>query len=236
MSGCVARARYRSGVGFRYYVARLLARVMFGVWNRMRVRGVENVPRTGPVLLAGNHLSFIDNIAIPVAVPRRVRYLAKSSYFTGTGLQGAWYRFFFSSVGAVPLPRGAHLDAQAALDIARSLLEDGQAFGIYPEGTRSRDGRLYKGRTGVAWLALQTGAVIVPVGLTGTDKAQPVGQHVLRPRRITVRFGEPISVDSVAHLPAPAQQRRALTDAVMARIADLSGQPLAGVFNDIPPS
>lgn len=202
----------------------------------MRVTGLDNVPRTGPVLLAGNHLSFIDNVVIPVAVPRRVRYLAKSDYFSGTGLQGAWYRFFFSSVGAVPLPRGTHTDAQAALDIARGLLEDGQAFGIYPEGTRSRDGRLYRGRTGVAWLALQTGAVIVPVGLTGTDKAQPVGQHLLRPRKITVAFGEPISVDSVAGLAAPAQQRRALTDELMTRIAALTGQPVAGRFNEIPPT
>jgi 1-acyl-sn-glycerol-3-phosphate acyltransferase len=117
----------------------------------MRVSGLSTVPRHGPVLFAGNHLSFIDNVVIPVAVPRRVRFLAKNEYFTGRGLLGAWYRFFFGAVGAVPLPRGAHADANAALQIARDLLVQGEAFGIYPEGTRSRDGQLYRGRTGVAW-------------------------------------------------------------------------------------
>ena len=227
--------RYGSQVGVRYYVARLLAVVMFAIWNRMQVQGLENVPRTGPVLLAGNHLSFIDNVVIPVAVPRRVRFLAKSDYFTGKGLQGAWYRFFFSSVGAVPLPRGTHSDAQAALDIARGLLEKGEAFGIYPEGTRSRDGRLYRGRTGVAWLALKTGAVIVPVGLKGTQKAQPIGARALS-RKISVTFGEPVRVSDVAHLSAPAQQRRALTDLVMDRIAALTGQEETGVYNTPPPA
>ncbi len=211
----------------------MLTAVIFYGWNRMRVRGLENVPRTGPVLLAGNHLSFIDNVVIPVAVPRRVRFLAKSDYFTGRGLQGAWYRFFFGSVGAVPLPRGTHTDATAALEIARGLLEQGEAFGIYPEGTRSRDGRLYRGRTGVAWLALRTGAVIVPVGLTGTDKAQPVGSRMLLPRKITVTFGEPVSIEDVAHLSAPAQKRRVLTDLVMERIHELTGQPSAGQYNEV---
>lgn len=215
-------------------MARVLAVAMFAVWNRLKVTGLQNVPRTGPVLFAGNHLSFIDNVVIPVAVPRRVRFLAKSDYFTGSGVQGAWYRFFFSSVGAVPLPRGTHTDAQAALDIARGLLEQGEAFGIYPEGTRSRDGRLYRGRTGVAWLALQTGAVIVPVGLTGTQKAQPIGSRLLWPRRITVAFGPPVTVEDVADLPAPAQKRRALTNLVMERIAALTGQPEAGTYNEPP--
>ncbi|MFV0458402.1 MAG: lysophospholipid acyltransferase family protein [Actinomycetales bacterium] len=220
----------------RYHLARLLALVIFKVWNRVRVVDVDNVPRTGPVILAGNHLSFIDNVVIPVVVPRRVRFLAKSDYFTGTGLRGAWYRFFFSSVGAVPLPRGTHTDAAAALDIARGLLTEGEAFGIYPEGTRSRDGRLYRGRTGVAWLALRTGAVIVPVGLTGTDRAQPVGSSILYPRHITVAFGEPVRVEQVAHLSAPAQKRRALTDCVMERIAALTGQPEADRYNEPPPA
>jgi 1-acyl-sn-glycerol-3-phosphate acyltransferase len=201
----------------------------------MRVSGLSTVPRHAPVLFAGNHLSFIDNVVIPVAVPRRVRFLAKNEYFTGRGLLGAWYRFFFGAVGAVPLPRGAHADANAALQIARDLLVQGEAFGIYPEGTRSRDGQLYRGRTGVAWLALQTGAPIVPVGLIGTDRVQPVGARALRPHRITVRFGEPVHPGEVSGVGSPGQQRRQLTDTVMQRIQLLTGQPPAGRYNTLPP-
>ncbi len=221
-------------MGWRYIVARWGAITFFRIWCRLRVSGVSRVPGHGPVLFAGNHLSFIDNVVIPVAVPRRVRFLAKSDYFTGRGLLGLWYRFFFGAVGAVPLPRGTHADAKAALEIARGLLEQGEAFGIYPEGTRSRDGLLYRGRTGVAWLALQTGAPIVPVGLTGTDRVQPVGARVLRPRRITVRFGEPVYPAEVAGLASPGQQRRQLTDTVMERIQQLTGQPPAGRYNAPP--
>lgn len=207
---------------------------MFRIYNRMRVDGVENVPREGPVLLAPNHNSFIDSVVIPVAVPRRVRFLAKSDYFTGTGLRGAWNRLFFGAVAAVPLPRDVALDARAALEIAQACLEEGDAFGIYPEGTRSRDGRLYRGRTGVAWLALETGASIVPVGITGTAKAQPIGTNLLRPHQIVIRFGEPIGVDAVAHLASPGQQRRVLTDLIMDQVALLCGQERAEGY--APPS
>ncbi len=215
-----------------YTAVRLLVLVALKLWCRLTVRGVENVPRQGAVLVASNHLSFLDSIVIPVAVPRRVRFLAKSDYFTGTGLGGAWNRWVFTAMGAVPVPRGSHADARAALLLAKEVLDRGEAFGIYPEGTRSRDGRLYRGRAGVAWLALETGASVVPVAVHGTDRVQPVDSRFVHPHKIVVEFGEPVPVDTVAHLSSAGQRRRALTDLVMERIAAMSDQEPAGRYND----
>jgi 1-acyl-sn-glycerol-3-phosphate acyltransferase len=208
----------------RFFVAPF-ARMIY----RPRVEGKANVPRTGPVIFASNHLSFIDSIAIPVAAPRPVHFLAKSSYFDGWAS-----RQFFTAIGAVPVQRGAGQAALDALDQQRRFLEDGRAVALYPEGTRSLDGRLYKGRTGVAFLALQTGARVVPVGLIGTDKVMPVGAKFPSLReRVTVRFGEPL--DLSAHGPAESgRARRAATDEIMAAIHALSGQELAGIYNEPP--
>jgi len=131
----------------------------------------------------------------------------------------------------VPVPRGAHRAAQAALDVALGLLEQGRAFGIHPEGSRSRDGRLYRGRTGVAWLALASGAPVVPVGLIGTQRVQPIGTRLPRPVRITVRFGAPLTFPAAQV--GPAQARRAVTDEIMAAIRDLSGQEVAAGYNEL---
>ena len=139
----------------------LLTRTVLAPVARMVYRpvieGEENIPRTGPLLLASNHLSFIDSVVIPLVAPRRVVFLAKSDYFTGRGIRGVLMRWLFTALGAVPVERGTLGAAQEALDAALEILRDGLAFGIYPEGTRSRDGRLYRGRTGVAWLALTAG-------------------------------------------------------------------------------
>ena len=201
---------------------------------RPRIEGRENVPMTGPVILASNHLSFIDSFAIPVAAPRPVHFLAKSSYFEGTGFQGWLSRTFFTSIGAIPVRRGAGQAALDALDQQRQLLDAGRAVALYPEGTRSLDGRLYKGRTGVAFLALQTGAPVVPVGLIGTDKVLPKGAKFPVPGvRATIRFGEPL--DLAKHGPANSgRARRLATDDIMAAIHALSGQELAGVYNEVP--
>ena len=162
--------------GFGRFVVAPLARMIY----RPRIEGKANVPKTGPVIFASNHLSFIDSIAIPVAAPRPVHFLAKSSYFDGAGFSGWFSREFFTAIGAVPVQRGAGQAALDALDQQRQLLDEGSAVALYPEGTRSLDGRLYKGRTGVAFLALQTGAPVVPVGLIGTDTVMPVGaKHAL---------------------------------------------------------
>ncbi|WP_438855216.1 lysophospholipid acyltransferase family protein [Agromyces sp. M3QZ16-3] len=211
-------------------VLRPLVRLIF----RPTITGAEHVPRSGPVILASNHLSFVDSIVIPLAAPRPVQFLAKSHYFTGTGVKGWMSRTFFTAIGAVSVERGAGAQAQTALDQGRRILDSGSAFALYPEGTRSLDGRLYRGRTGVAWLALTTGAVVVPVGLIGTEEIQPVGSSLPRVRPVTVRFGEPL--DLGRHGAATSgRARRAATDEIMAAIHALTGQELADAYNEAPP-
>jgi len=217
-----------------YTVLRRLLGAVFRLMWRPVVEGVEHVPITGPVILASNHLSFIDSIVIPLAVPhRRVTFLAKAEYFTGGGLPGLPRRFFFRTMGAVPLQRGEQTEAEAALRLAVEVLGGGLALGIYPEGTRSRDGRLYRGRTGAGWVALASGAAVVPVGLSGTDRVQPVGARFPRPAPVRIRFGAPLLPSSYAGL-RPALARRALTDDVMDEIARLSGQERSPDYNSPP--
>lgn len=220
--------------GLTYKVGRFLIGSLARIIYRPKIEGRENVPMTGPVIFASNHLSFIDSLAIPVAAPRPAHFLAKSTYFEGTGFKGWVSRNFFQSIGAIPVRRGAGQAALDALDQQRQLLDDGLAVALYPEGTRSTDGRLYKGRTGVAFLALQSGAPVVPVGLIGTDKAMPVGAKVPSLKaRVTVRFGEPLDLSS--HGPANSgRARRLATDEIMAAIHALSEQELAGVYNEVP--
>jgi 1-acyl-sn-glycerol-3-phosphate acyltransferase len=206
-----------------------VARLIF----RPVIEGRENIPRSGPVMLASNHLSFVDSVVIPLVAPRRVVFLAKSEYFTGHGVRGALMRSFFNALGAVPIQRGTAGAAQEALDSALRVLQDGLAFGIYPEGTRSRDGRLYRGRTGVAWLALTARCPVVPVALSGTEDIQPVGSRIPRIRKITVRFGKPLDFSHLQGI-KPGQARRQATDAIMAAIHELSGQDLVPTYNDPP--
>jgi 1-acyl-sn-glycerol-3-phosphate acyltransferase len=203
------------------------------IW-RPTVAGVEHVPRTGPVILASNHLSFADSLVIPIVAPRKVVFLAKSDYFTGTGLTGRAQRLWFEGMGMLPVDRDDSRAAIASLDTALDVLARGEAFGIYPEGTRSRDGRLYRGRTGVAHLALTAGVPVVPVGLTGTDRLQPIDARLPRLAPVTVAFGRPIEVAGRFDGVPLGRARRELTDEVMAAIAALTGQEEAGVYNDRP--
>lgn len=199
---------------------------------RPDVEGLHHVPRTGPVIVASNHLSFADSVVLPVVVPRQLVFLAKSDYFTGTGLRGAAIRAWFEGLGMLPVDRDDTRAAIASLDTALEVLARGEAFGIYPEGTRSRDGRLYRGRTGVAHLALTAGCPVVPVGLQGTEDLQPVGSNVPRPARVTVRFGAPITVAGEYDDVPAGRARRDLTDRIMSAIGALSGQEQAGVYNE----
>ena len=175
--------RGRRGPGTRegsrrvfYLFARFVLRPLVWVVFRPAVTGRENVPLTGPVILASNHLSFIDSIAIPLMAPRKVAYLAKAEYFRGSGFTGWVSRTLFTALGALPVEREASRAAQAALDTAMGVLRAGGAFGIYPEGTRSRDGRLARGKTGVAWLALNADCPVVPVAVRGTDGSSRSGR------------------------------------------------------------
>jgi 1-acyl-sn-glycerol-3-phosphate acyltransferase len=203
------------------------------VW-RPTVEGVQNVPATGGVLLASNHLSFVDSVVIPVVAPRKVVFLAKDEYFDGPGLKGRLSKAWFEGLGMVPVNRDDTRAALDSLDIALEVLSRGEAFGLYPEGTRSRDGRLYRGKVGVAQLALQSGAPIVPVGLTGTQDLQPVGTRVPRLADVTVRFGSPLHVAGQYDGVPPGRARREITDRVMTEIQRLTGQEMAGVYNERP--
>ena len=217
-----------------YWFGRAILTPLARFIYRPRIEGKDNVPMTGPAIFASNHLSFIDSIAIPVVAPRPAHFLAKSTYFEGTGLKGWAQRSFFTSIGAIGVKRGAGQAALDALEQQRQLLEEGRAVALYPEGTRSLDGRLYKGRTGAAFLALQTGALVVPVGVIGTDKVMPKGAKMPSLKeRITVKFGEPLDLSS--HGPATSgKARRTATDEIMAAIHALSGQELANQFNEVP--
>jgi 1-acyl-sn-glycerol-3-phosphate acyltransferase len=205
---------------------------------RPRVEGLEYLPAKGKVIIASNHLSFIDSILIPMICPRRVAFLAKAEYWTTPGIKGLFMKGFFTGIGALPVRRGEHRAAQAALDMALEVVDSGVAFGIYPEGTRSLDGRLYRARVGVGWLALKSQAPVVPVGLIGTDELLPVGAKLPRLKRITVRFGEPIVASEVSFpgeaVAENARARRAVADEVVAAIGKLTGQEYAGVYNERP--
>jgi len=214
----------------RFFLAPLL-RLCF----RPTIVGRRNVPRRGGVLLASNHLAFLDSVVITLVAIRPVRFMVKDDYFSRPGLRGWVTKTFFRSIGAVPVHRGGGHAAQEALDAGLQVLRDGDAFSIYPEGTRSLDGRLYKGRTGVAWLALSAGVPIVPVAIRGTDELQPDGgsRFRIRPRTVRVEFGAPMDVSGIG--PASSgRARREVTDAVMREIASMSGQVEAGVLNEVP--
>lgn len=203
------------------------------VW-RPTVRGLDNVPKSGGVILASNHLSFVDSVVIPVVVPRKVVFLAKSDYFTGPGLKGYASRLWFEGLGMLPVDRDDSKAAMTSLDTALQVLGRGEAFGIYPEGSRSRDGRLYRGRTGVAHLALTAGVPVVPVGLTGTQDLQPIDASFPRLAKVTVEFGTPLDfTDRYAGVPL-GRARREVTDEIMAAIHSLTGQELAGAYNERP--
>jgi 1-acyl-sn-glycerol-3-phosphate acyltransferase len=212
-----------------YRLLRLILSLVVFLVLRPKVTGLHNIPRRGPVILASNHLSFIDSVIIPLVVPRHVTFIAKAEYWTGRGIKGRVSRWFFTTMGNIPVDRDDPRAGQRSLQDALVVLQRGGAFGIYPEGTRSRDGKLHPGHTGVAWLALAGSAPVVPVALVGTDKVQPVGKRLPRPvRGIHVQFGAPINPSRQITAGArPAQVRRDLTDQVMASIHRMSGQELA---------
>lgn len=206
---------------------------LFRLAYRPHVEGRHHVPKRGPVILAANHLSALDSFVIPLVAPRPVAFLAKAEYFQRPGLTGGLLRTVLTGIDAIPVHRRDHRAAQDSLHTARQVLAEGRVFGIHPEGSRSRDGRIYRGRTGVAWLALDSGAPVVPVAVLGTDRIQPVGARLPRPGRITVRFGQPLTFRSgEGH--TGNQIRRAVTDEIMSAIGQLSEQERANAYADLP--
>lgn len=200
---------------------------------RPEVEGMENVPARGPVILAANHLSAIDTAVTALVAPRPIKFLGKAEYFEGKGLRGRLMASFLTALGYVPVDRSNAMAGLAALEAAREVLNNGGAFGIYPEGTRSLDGRLHRGHTGVGQLALATGAPVVPVALFGTEKVQPVGKRLPRIAKVRVRFGEPLRFDQYDGMDAPFS-RRSVTDSVMYSIMELSEQVYVDSYHKRP--
>ncbi|GAA3340323.1 lysophospholipid acyltransferase family protein [Amorphoplanes nipponensis] len=197
---------------------------------RPDVEGLENIPRTGPVILACNHLSFSDSIFTPLMVKRRVTFVAKAEYFTGKGIKGWLMRQFFVGTGTIPVDRSGGKAARAALDTQLRVLRAGGIAGIYPEGTRSPDGRLYRGKTGVARLALESGAPVVPVALLNTDEIQPTGRLIPTIKRVRIRFGTPLDFSRYAGSVGDRFVERAVTDEIMYELMTLTGRPYVDVY------
>lgn len=188
---------------------------------RPKVKGLRNVPATGPVIIASNHLSFSDSIFMPLVVPRKVTFLAKSEYFTSPGPKGLLKKLTFIALGQVPVDRSGGRRSEAALITGLQVLADGNCLGIYPEGTRSPDARLYKARTGIARLAIESGAPVIPVAMFNTDKIQPTGTVIPKVMRVGMTFGEPMYFEGDSR---DAVYLREVADTIMKRIQQLSGQ------------
>lgn len=207
-----------------------LARLLY----RPVVHGGEHVPKHGPVIIAANHRAAVDTAVIALTAGRPVSFLGKAEYFVGRGVKGRSLASFLSALGYVPVDRANAKAGLAALGAARRVLESGGAFAIYPEGTRSLDGRLHRGHTGVATLALDTGAVVIPAALVGTERVQPVGKRFPRIRRVTVHYGAPIDFSRYDGLAGSNVIRRAVTDQIMDAIAGLSRQEYVDRYHQRP--
>ena len=202
-----------------YWVVKGVLTPIIRVCFRVKIEGREHLPSRGPVILASNHRSFLDSIFIPAILWRRVTFVAKAEYFDDP--KTAW---FFRGVGQIPIRREGGSAGERALASATEVLQRGGVFGIYPEGTRTRDGFLHRGHTGVARLSLRTGTAIVPVGLIGTDEVQPVDKRMPRLfRPVTIRFGEPLEPERYGDYEQEHLALRELTDELMYEIGQLSG-------------
>lgn len=203
--------------------------LLLGVF-RPWVIGLENIPKTGGVILASNHLSFIDSIFLPLVVRRRVAFLAKSEYFTGTGLKGWATRQFFKATGQLPIDRSGGRASEDSLNTGLRVLGAGGILGIYPEGTRSPDARMYRGRTGVARMVLEAGVPIVPVAMIDTEKAMPTGTRLPKVRRIGIIIGEPLDFGRFDGMEGDRFVLRAITDELMYELQRLSHQDYVDVY------
>ena len=224
-AGAAVAAGTWDHVSVAYWVVKAILYPFLTILFRPWAEGTENVPREGPAILAWNHMSFSDHFFGPLPLPRMVTFLAKSEYFTGRGLRGLISRAFFRGMGQIPVDRAGGEASERALATGLRVLAEGKLLGIYPEGTRTPDGRLYRGKTGVARLALESGAPVIPSAMIGTYELQPPGR--LLPRlsiRPGVRFGKPLDFSRYAGLRSDRLVLRAVTDEVMYAVMNLSGQ------------
>lgn len=201
------------------------------IW-RPKVEGLEHVPASGGAIFAGNHLSVADEFFLGAVIPRPIAFWAKEDYFTGTGLTGLFYKSLMNGLGAIPVHRAGGRAALSAFDAAIPHLRDGGLVCVYPEGTRSPDGRLYRGRTGAARLALAADVPIIPVGMIGTEKVQPIGQVLpsLSRDQVTIKFAKPIEVSAWKDTESASTAAREITDLLMSTIQQLTGQTYVGRY------
>lgn len=203
-----------------------LLKLVYRPW----VRGAENVPTDGPAILASNHLAVIDSFFLPLMLDRDIVFIGKQEYFTGKGLKGRLVAGFMRGVGTIPVDRGGGKAGEAALNTGLRRLQEGGLFGIYPEGTRSPDGRLYRGKTGVARLALESGAPVLPVAMVGTNVAQPIGRKIPKIMRIGTVIGEPLDFSRFHGLEDDRFILRSVTDEIMYALLSLSGQEYVDMY------
>ncbi len=207
----------------QYQLSRAIAGPFLVALGRPEITGLENIPAAGAAILASNHLSVIDSVYLPFMVPRPVVFPAKAEYFTARGPVGRMWAAYLRSTNQLRIDREGARSATATLDAAVEILRRGDLFGFYPEGTRSPDGRLYRGRTGIGYLALKSGAPVIPVAMFGTRAMMPPGSRLIRPAKITIRVGAPLDFGYLSGTPV-AKARRVVADEVMKAIRELSGQ------------
>ena len=206
----------------QYQLSRVVAGPILHALGRPRATGLENIPASGPALLASNHLSIIDSVYLPLMLSRPVVFPAKAEYFTAKGPVGRLWAAYLRSTNQLAMNRDDTRSATATLEAAAEILRAGELFGFYPEGTRSPDGRLYRGRSGLGWLVLNTGAPVIPIAMAGTRRMMPPGK-LPRPAKIEIKIGKPMEFGHLAGDP-PGRARRIIADEVMQAIRDLSGQ------------
>ena len=217
----------------KYQVSRVLAGPLLHLLWRPQITGVEHIPRTGGAIVASNHLSVVDSVFLPLMLERPLTFAAKSEYFTGRRPSQLFANAYMRATKQLSVDRDSARSAQDTLEAALRLLQAGELFGVYPEGTRSPDGRLYRGRTGVGWLAMASGVPVIPVAMIGTDRVLAPGHTIPGLHKVVIRVGEPMTFDAYRDKGPPARTRRAITDDVMMAIRALSGQEYVRMYASV---
>jgi 1-acyl-sn-glycerol-3-phosphate acyltransferase len=215
---------------FYWFMKNLVAGPLLKTVFRPWVSGVENIPKTGGVILASNHLSVIDSVILPLVIERRIYFLAKSDYFTGKGFKNWAVKHFLLGTGMIPIDRSGGKASEASLNTGLDVLAKGQVLGIYPEGTRSPDAKMYRGRTGVARMILEANVPVVPVAMMDTEKVMPIGSKLPKVRRIGIVFGEPLDFSRFQGLEGDRFILRSVTDEIMYELSRISGQEYVDVY------
>ena len=215
---------------FYWFMKNLIAGPILRTAFRPWVTGEENIPRSGAVILASNHLSFIDSVFLPLVIERRVTFLAKSDYYTARGIKGWAIKNFLKAAGMLPIDRSGGKASEASLRTGLGVLGRGEVLGIYPEGTRSPDGRLYRGRTGVARMVLEGGVPVIPVAMIDTEKVMPIGRRIPKVQRVGIVIGEPLDFSRFEGMESDRFILRSITDEIMYELSHLGKQEYVDVY------